>query len=291
MRFPIESRKIKLSSSTLFFGILLLFLSSCTNLAHIKQFAETSTETATFDQLVDDYVGYPDRVMRLQPESQKPALEKIKQDRLDQKDGLKALHQTMTSYLTALGKLAEDDVVSYDAELESAAKTLVKSKFVKAETVEASGKISKILFKAFTDQWRKRQLKKIIEESNSDLQTLINGLKFITGQGFLNSLDIEMDAVTKSFNNSVMDLKHRTEEKQIPPVISLMLEDWKSDKQNAIENKKKLIASYAEVLHKIGEGHQSLYDNRNDLSKKKLIAELKKHSISLAEIYKSIQTL
>ena len=291
MRFSIKNESLKKSCPILFFSILLLFLSSCTNLAHIKQFSETSTETATFEQLVEDYVGYPDRVIRLQPESQKSALEKTKQDRLDQKEGLNALHQTMTNYMAALGKLAEDNIVSYDAELDSAAKTLRKSKFVKMETVEASGEISKILFKAFTDLWRKRQLSKIIDQSNSNFQTLIDGLKFITEQGFLSSLDIEMAVVDKVFNNSKMDLKHRTKDKQIPPEISLMLEEWKSENQNSIENKKKLIASYAEVLDKIGEGHQSLYDNRNDLSKKKLIAELKKYGKDMVEIYKSIQNL
>jgi hypothetical protein len=291
MRYLIKSRILKKSSSILFFSFLLLFLSSCTNLAHIKKFAEISTETATFDQLVDNYVGYPDRVASLQPESQKQALEKIRQERLDQRKGLKALHKTVDMYMTALGELAEDNVASYDAELDSLGQTLAGSRLVKPETVAASGKISKILFNAFTNQWRKSQLKEIIDQSNTDFQTLTSGLKFIVENGFMNSLDEEMAATVKAFRKGMMDAKHRTQDKETPPAIALLLEEWKFKKQTSIEDKKKLITSYTKILDKISQGHQSLYDNRNDLSKKTLIAELKKHGKSLKEIYKFIQNL
>jgi len=52
-----------------------------------------------------------------------------------------------------------------------------------------------------------------------------------------------------------------------------------------------MIKHYAVILENISEGHQSLYNNRNDFSKKALIKELKKHGNSLKEIYKSIQSL
>jgi len=217
MRFPIKNIDLKKSSSLLFFSFLLLVLSSCVNLEHIKQFAETSTEINTYNQLVDDYVSYPDRIASLQPESQKPALEKIKQDRLCQKNGFKALHQVASEYMTALGKLASDEVVTYDAELNSFTKTVSSSRIVKPETVAASGKISKILLKAFTDQWRKNKLKKIIEQSNTDFQNLIEGLKFITEKGFMNELDNEMVAVNNVFRKSMAGGESP------PPAITLLL--------------------------------------------------------------------
>jgi len=291
MRLPTQSRKLKRSCCINGFAILLFFMSSCTNLGHIKQFAQTSTETATFNQLVDDYVRYSDRVIRYQSKSQKEHFEKEKQQRENQKAGLIALHQTMTNYMTALGALAEDKVVTYDAELDSLAKTLENSKFVKAESVQASGSISKILFKAYTGHWRKDKLKETIVSSNSDFQKLTKGLKFIVEEGFMNSLNIEMTSADKAFQKGMVDFKHRTEEKQTPPAIALLLEEWKYKKQNSIETKKKMIAHYAKVLDKVSEGHQNLYDNRDDLSRKELIEELKKHGKDLKKIYKSIKSL
>lgn len=287
MRLSTKSRRLKRICCIKGFAILLFFLSSCTNLTHISQFAKFSTESATYTKLTEDYIDYPDRIKHYQPKNQQSHLKKIKEERDKQKDDLLALHKVIAEYMAALGKLASDDLISYDSELDSMSTALKNSNFTKQETADAFGKISKTLFKAFTDNWRKGKLKELIQDSNNDFKKLVIALKNIVGEDFFDSLVDEKDSIDKYFKKNLK----AAEESGGQNASIVLLWEWHHEKIQIIETKKSTVKNYAKILEKIWKGHEELYKNRSDLSKKEIFNTIINISKDLKAIHKTIKSL
>jgi hypothetical protein len=269
-----HQRIIGLISVLLF---LSLVLPGCADLKSIRAFSEISAESTTYTTFTDDYVKSVERQKRYQDESQAGKLDEIRKEREAQRPALLAMHKSVSTYMSALGELASDEIISYDKSLDDMSDKIgtIKDKHgnqvFKKEQIDALGALSKLLSKAATDAYRQNKLKEIIASSNKDFQIVITTLKQYIEIGYIGSLDNEKVAVEKYYNTVIATAKHNPPQQA---AVELVLDKF-IERKDAIDTKNKAAESYIKILNKISEGHQLLYDRRADISSEQLLATIK----------------
>ncbi len=71
----------------------------------------------------------------------------------------------------------------------------------------------------------------------------------------------------------------------------LNLMEWQESREKNLAAHTKAIQAYAVLLGKISEGHQKLYDGRNDLAKAQLIQQIKQSVKELKNILDAIKKI
>jgi hypothetical protein len=270
-------------------GAILLLLSACADLKGIRQFSEVSADTASYTALSIDYVKSIERQKRFQDQSRHADLDRIIKDRKQQQDALLGLHRGVQEYMTAIGALAADELVSYDSALDSFSKNLKSAKVphLDDKSVDAFSALIKLIAKAASDAYRQKQLNLIIGDSNTDFQTLISSMSDIVGLDYISSLEDEEAAVDK-FYQKIIVISDNAPPQQAS--IQLLKESWQA-KKDAIVVKKQSCALYAKSLKKIGEGHQLLYQNREKLTAKQFLDTLYGYRKEVEALNKEIQNI
>jgi hypothetical protein len=270
-------------------GAILLLLSACADLKGIRQFSEVSADTAGYTALSIDYVKSIERQKRFQDQSHYADLDRIIKDRKQQQDALLGLHRGVQEYMTAIGALAADELVSYDSALDSFSKNLKSAKLphLDDKSVNAFSALIKLIAKAASDAYRQKQLNLIISDSNIDFQTLISSMSDIVGLDYVSSLENEEAAVDKYYKKIIVIAENAPPQQAS---IQLLKESWQT-KKDAIEVKKQSCALYAKSLKKIGEGHQLLYENLDKLTTKKFLDTLYGYKNEVEFLNKEIQNI
>lgn len=286
-----KHQKIKGLISVLLF--LSLVLSGCVDLKAIRAFSEISSESTTYTTFTDDYVKSVERQKRYQDEKQFVKLDKIIKEREAQRPALLAIHKEVSNYMSALGKLASDEIIIYDKSLDGMSEKIgtIKDKdgnqVFKKEQIDAFGALSKLLSKAATDAYRQTKLKEIIKSSNKDFQIVIATLKQYIEIGYIESLANEKVAVEKYYNTVIKTAKYNPPQQA---AIELVLDKF-IERKDAIDTKKKAAESYIKILNKIAEGHQLLYDKRADISSEELLATIEGYGKDISTLYKAVKEL
>lgn len=277
-----------LKSIALSFSFAFVFSQlGCSNLEAIREFASISSESAQYTQLVDVYTQSPTRQKPFQPASMAERLDKMAAEREAQRPELLALHTLISEYMDSLGQLAADDLVVFDSEIDLLGKELSDRKILSSEQGDAYAKIARILTTMAADRWRKRKLSKLIEKSNADFQIVVGALKDIVSKDFRSSIENEEIAIAKYYDGRI------AEAKATPPQQAgiAALEELRDKRIVGIHSKIDAVDAYTEILNKIAQGHQRLYDQRRALSRKDLIQEVKRDSKTLRKLYKNLRAL
>ncbi|HRQ07327.1 MAG TPA: hypothetical protein PK000_04245 [Candidatus Saccharibacteria bacterium] len=271
-------------------GAILLLLSACADLKGIRQFSEVSADTASYTALSIDHVKSFERQKRFQDQSRHADLDRKIKDRKQQQDALLGLHRGVQEYMTAIGALAADELVSYDSALDSFSKNLKSAKMphLNDKSVDAFSALIKLIAKAASDAYRQKQLNLIIGDSNTDFQTLISSMSDIVGLYYISSLEDEEAAVDKFYQKIIVIADNAPPPQQAS--IQLLKESWQA-KKDAIAVKKQSCALYAKSLKKIGEGHQLLYQNREKLTAKQFLDTLYGYRKEVEALNKEIQNI
>jgi len=264
----------------------LLFLSltqGCVNLKAIQDFANISAESAEYTTLVDNYVDFPHRQKRYQPEDRHAQLEAMTQERLTQKTELLLRHQFIEEYMEALGGLAADEIVDQSEELSQLTTNLQSQAGTSPAETEAFGKMAVILTKVVSDGWRKCQLHELIEQSNGPLQTIVKSLTQIVVDGFGGDDQNEQFAMQSYYRTKIAQSND-------PAGIAALME-WQESRGENLAAHTQSIQAYSAILEKISEGHQTLYDKRNDLAKAQLLQEIKQTVKELKDLLDTIKKI
>ena len=265
----------------------LVFLSACADLKSIRKFADTSADSAGYTSLSADYPKSIERQKRYQEEKYHAQLDKEFQKRKAQQPALLALHKGVEEYMSALGALASDELVSYDKSVDSLAGDVKKAKLIDDSKADAFASLTKLITKAATDMYRQRKLKQLIGDSNKDFQTVISAMTDIVGQDFVSSLDNEAAAIDKYYKEIV------TIADKAPPqqaAVELLKEKWR-EKKDEVEVKKQACILYVKTLKTIGGGHQLLFENKDKLSSKQVLDSINSYGKDVSAIYKQIKDL
>lgn len=257
--------------------------SGCGDLSAVRDFAKISYQAADYTYLVDEYIGYPTRLKTYAPEGKQAALDEQHKARQAQRQGLLALHARVQDYMEALGQLAADETVSFDKEFAGLETVLTDASFASQPQAKAAGELGQLLAKAATDTWRRKKITVLIEEANAPLQTVLDGIDRTLMDAFLADLDDEDQTMGRFY----AALQKESADKA--GVRSL--QEWRQSHQAKLEQNRRAIQVYAKTIHTIKEGHQKLYDERNDLHKESVVAQIRAYVTQLKSLEKTLRAL
>ena len=277
---PLSFMKLKIFLS----GLLLLGLTQgCVDLKVIQDFANISAESAEYTTLVDNYVDFPDRQKRYQPENRHAQLDAMAQERLTRKAELLLRHHVIEEYMEALGGLAADEVVDQSEELSQLTTTLQSQAGTSPAETDAFGEITGILTNAISDKWRKQKIQELIERSNGPLQTILKSLKQIVVDGFGGDDQNEQFAIQSYYQTKIA--------RSTDPAGIAALMEWQELRVGALADHTKALQAYGSLIDEISEGHQKLYDGRKDLAKAQLVEQIKQSVKELQDLLKTIKQI
>jgi hypothetical protein len=257
--------------------LLLAFTQGCsTNLKAIQDFAYLSAESAEYTALVDEYLEFPNRQKRYQPPSRHVSLETMSQERATQKTALLLRQSIVETYMNSLGRLAADEIVDNTEELGNLSAALQNHADSNPQETEAYKKMAGILTKATTDRWRQRQLRDLIEQSNPPIQGILGALQQIVSNGFGGDLPTEQAAVQNYYSTLIMESND--------PAGKAALAEWKELRISQVQERAQAVQTYRTILDKISDGHQQLFDRRQDLDSKQVLQQV-------AQSVKDLRTL
>jgi hypothetical protein len=254
----------------------------CANLEPIRDFANISADAVRYRALVQDYVSAPEREARYAPSGHCAECDQRAAARKNQEEGLLLEQVTLQAYMDALGKLAADDVVDYSKEYGGLNSAIVKANFADQAQADALSQIAGVLTKAATDAWRQKKLRELIEGTNASVQKVIAGLQQVM-QGFELEEDDEETAAA-SYYEGLIRISH-------DPAGIEAAKEWAQVRSQETGVRRDAIVAYSAVLTKIGEGHQHLYDDRNNLCSKANLEAMKTYAGELGKAYKALEDL
>jgi hypothetical protein len=267
-----------------FLAVVLLGLvaSGCANLGAIREFASTSSDAAQYNQIVGTYVDTPTRLMRYEPESQRPVLVRQAAERQAQREQLLMRQRLIQAYMDALGQLADDGLTTYDKQLDALGNALQAAKFADQGEAAALTAVSKLVTTAATDHWRQGKLVTLIEQADAPFQIVVGTLVVIVETGFTTDIANEREALNKYYT----ELQRTSRD----PAGLAALGEWREIRDGQIRDRETAIRSYVVVLKTIASGHHKLYESRHELSKVQVQAEIHQYTSRLKEAVNAIRS-
>lgn len=272
-----RASRIRQTTSWLALWLIAVVGVGCANLAAIREFASTSADSAAYTRLVSDYVESPAREKRYQPVQFHADLDRRLAERRAEQERLLLQHRLIQEYMEALALLAADEAVVYETEINALGKAVSEVKFLDAKDAEAATAITRVLTRAVADGWRRRQVQRLIEDSNAHVQVVVKSLKTVVERGFAGDATNEREAMNRYYRTLTLESDDRAG--------IAALQEWQAMRLASVDAREEAIAAYAKILEKIGEGHQRLYDERGALSAKTLLADMKGYSKELKTMF------
>lgn len=296
----IDSNSLVISSclrkflAATFMSFFIFLASGCANLQAVHDFARISASTADYQQIVEDYATSPERQSRYQPERYPPYQDDDTGSLAEQKLKLEAAQRILVEYMAALAALAADDLPSIDTSVDDLVGSLEYARFIgegdaaiNKETGTAAAMIAKILTRAVHDHWRQAQTSQIVREANDSVQIVTMGLREIVLEDFSSSIDHEEEAVRKYFESVIAASTASGDTDAVPSLARIM---W-LEHSDHIETRRERLTAYADILEKIGQGHEDLKINVDSLENKALRERLRNYGKDLQSLYTAILTL
>ena len=176
-------------------------------------------------------------------------------------------------------KLSDDELTNY--KFDALTKALSEGNFgevtINKDHVSSYAKISSILTKAVTNEYRKDKLSDYIGEANDAIKILLNALEFNLVSNLSKRLDTKKQRIEGYYFDLSNDVNASTYEKK------KIIEEYNNSLAE-IEAKKKQISSFGKGLKTIATGHQKLYENRNKMDAVEIKELLTQYSSDLQDI-------
>ena len=237
---------------------LTVFLVSCANLEEVREFAGESSKLVAYREMNQNWANTFEREKPYLFDKDLSLAKTEDKARKEAVTDLLKIHATVSLYFDVLGKLAGENAFSVQSSTDELAKQIKASSLTGLEDkhVDAYVRISGIVSKWMLSSYQQREIAKYVESGNDPVQTMLAGMrqavKIYAGTlrnekgcyGFLNLVNKEtpQDRVVAALANS--------------EYVRLSVQ--------ADAARKKLTA-LDQAIVKISEGHQKLYDSRNEL--------------------------
>ncbi|MDR4459403.1 MAG: hypothetical protein MRJ67_02600 [Nitrospirales bacterium] len=264
--------------------VLLAFTQGCTtNLKPIQDFANLSAESAQYTTLVDEYLEFPNRQKRYQPVSRHANLDVMAQDRAAQKTALLFRQSIIETYMKSLGRLAADEIVDNTEELAQLSAALEAQVPTNPQEAEAYKKIAGLVTTVAVKRWRQDQLQNLIAQANPPIQQTLESLHQIVSDGFGGDLQTEEAAIQNYYMTLTMESQD--------PAGKAALAEWKEFRISQVHNRSEALQIYGKVLDQISDGHQRLFNQRLNLSKKEVLQQVGDSVKDIRSLLKTIKNL
>ncbi len=260
---------------------LLVITTACANLSAVRDFAAISARSAEYTALVSQYEGFPERQKRYVPSRLHTALDRETLTRTEQAERLLLRHALIEEYMDALGRLAADDLVDYDSEIDRLGKAVSDGRLVGERDATAFGAVATVLFRAAADNWRRDRLVQLIAESNAPFQEVVGALKQVVDQGFAGDVVNEEIALQKHYQTLMRESSDKAG--------IAALAEWRDTRLSEVKARGGAVAAYSEVLARIAAGHQKLYDSRGELDREETLRQMRRYAKDLRRLYDTLR--
>jgi hypothetical protein len=251
----------------------LLALAACTDLSAVRDFSRLSAGTADYRVLVDRYGSFGNRLAYWRERPVDVG------DRAAQREGLLALHRALSDYMTALGDLADDSVVSVStASLAEAAQKAGLFDAAMRPKVEALGNV---VARAATAGWQQRELGRVIEAGNAPVQDITARLiAFANAQG---DDDAQERLAIRTAYGRIL------ENPRSDPAARRLVFERREERLAELDGRAATRDVFIAAMRKIAEGHQALNDGRDRLSTREVQRQIRAVNNDLRTIARALQ--
>ncbi|HEU4584852.1 MAG TPA: hypothetical protein VFR95_03835 [Gemmatimonadaceae bacterium] len=194
-----------------------------------------------------------------------------------------AVDRVLASYFAALGALAEEKVVKYDASIDDLADALEDDAKLDAKKVRAVSDLAAFTASVATDGYRKLTLTKVIEDQNANVAAVVDALADIVGKDYTNILDLEAAGMDAFYRSALVEGAERE------PLAAILVRDRRDERAAQLEAKRAALDAYVKALATMKKGHQRLYDSRRDLDAKRLAGELADYAAQLEKMISALR--
>ncbi|HEY9449106.1 MAG TPA: hypothetical protein VIQ60_05105 [Gemmatimonadaceae bacterium] len=189
-----------------------------------------------------------------------------------------AVNRVLAGYFTALAGLADDDVSSYDHELDQLAHSLIDDARLDRKQVSAVADLAAFAAEVATDGYRRVKLGRAIEDQNANVATVIDALAVIVGTDYTSILRDEGAGMESFYRTALAESAGRE------PLAAILVRDSFDEREAALHGKLSALATYVRALQTMKAGHQRLYDARGHLDAKALTGELSDYAARLEDM-------
>ena len=254
----------------------LLAANGCVNLEDAASFSKLSNEARISLPRVSNDVAETcarqNTLFENTPLAERPATEQAQDCKPYREiaDHLAKDENVLADYFDALGKLASNQPMSYDATIEENVAATKLNSALSANTASAGNdaqRIMKSLADAATKGYREKQLGQLIQQDDPAIQSLTQALKKVITVDYallLSNEEVSLDSFYKGPMASAQPTERLT--------LILVQRQYAHDKA-ALEFRKEDIAAYSKVMDDIAALHAKL---KQDAAKKVSIVEIDK---------------
>jgi hypothetical protein len=266
----------KLSLRIVAGAIFLLAANGCVNLEDAAGLTKLSDEARiSLPRVSNDVAGTCARQNTLfenTPAAERPPAEQAQDCKPYQEiaDHLAKDENVLADYFDALGKLASNQPLSYDATIDANVSATRLNSALSASTASAGNdaqNIMKSIADAATKGYREKQLGKLIDQNDAAIQSLTQALKKVITVDYallLSNEEVSLDTFYKGPMASAQPNERLT--------LILVQRQYAHDK-SAMQIRKEDIAAYSKVMDDIAALHAKL---KQDAAKKVSIVEIDK---------------
>lgn len=237
-------------------------ITGCASFKEVRTFASLSANAASYGTLTRDYISALDRRKQYQPQKFHGDLETMKARREAQRASLDLLQQTVTDYMRGLDSLASGDIRTFDRSLDNLSFSLNKATLLDRNEKEAIGALSTLLARTVTTLYRQHEMKQLVQDGNQPLQDVIAATRKIVKRGIVADLQTESALAARYYDNFMFAPGNPAE-----PVAMALAREARVEALDRVENRIRSAQHYDTVLEKIADGHQYLYDHRDEIGR------------------------
>lgn len=268
---------------------LIAALTSCADLAAVRDFARTSSEAASFEALVEDYIDGPARLNAIRGQDAPDRVEA----RLAQREDLLTLQDAVADYMHLLGQLAGEEGTA----VENARSTKQRRRqrrrpqpegerrreSMSPEASSEAESLFQLVNDAILQHWREAEIVLLLERGGPSFDVIIHSMRNDLLPAFELDLELERSALRSRHRAHLerLDNAENLDEATRSAIVELLGERHRKQLAEVAAHRR-AIADYSDVLDSIRAGHERLQGTRN-FTAEALVAELRDRSRSIRE--------
>lgn len=176
--------------------------------------------------------------------------------------------RVLSAYFAALESLAENKLTDYDAKVDALGGAVGEAADLDRKQVKAIEALAKFASSRVTDGYRRTKLRDAIAAQNDNVQAVTSALHDILARDVTQLLENDV-AAQASFYRAAL-----TESSAADPLTAILVRDAYDERAAQLAERSAAVRSLAQALLTVGRGHQALYDSRNHLGGRKLLAAI-----------------
>ena len=265
--------------------IVLIISSSCLRLDAVQQYAtESQTAAAQFEEITPTFRALCQQKRQLRDLRQGRA-QRTYQDSctlpLRADSAAQAMQTVLIDYLAALYAVSSGERVTYD--LSPVGQAISSNSLISLDenTVTAYQSLLGLLTTAATEAYRRREIKRLVAQAHPPLVTLIDQLRFVTHESL-------REAIAQQQEMQYLNVRELADSAQTFVERRSLWQEY-IEQAERYEHQQQQLDTYAAVLNTIKEGHQQLYDQREQLDRKETISALAYYLRELRQLQSTFQ--